>query len=203
MSFFDRSRAELAGRGIDPGRLPPGQYATERFPVLHVGSVPHYRPGDWSLQIVGLVDRPMTLTWDDLLARPATTLTFDIHCVTKWSMFDTTWTGVRVADLFAEAGVRPEATHVMQHADYQYTTNTPLADITVDNALVAYEYNGQPIEPDHGGPVRIVIPHLYFWKSSKWVRGLELLAGDRPGLWEQNGYHMYADPFLEQRFWND
>ena len=122
--------------------------------------------------------------------------------MTKWSRFDTTWTGVRVRDLFERAGVQPSATHVIEHAEFGYTTNVPLADITTDDAIVAYAHDGAPLEPIHGGPVRVVIPHLYFWKSAKWVRELELMAGDRPGFWEQNGYHMYGDPFREQRFTN-
>jgi DMSO/TMAO reductase YedYZ molybdopterin-dependent catalytic subunit len=203
MSFFDRNRKELIEKGYDPARLPPGQYLTDRFPVLHVGDVPDYRPGDWSLTIDGLVDRPFTLDLDELKAMPAATSTFDIHCVTKWSKFDTTWTGVRVRDLFDRAGVRPEATHVMEHAEYGYTTNLPLADITTDEAIVAYAFEGEPIEPIHGGPVRIVVPHLYFWKSAKWVRRLELRNSDEPGFWERNGYHNYGDPFTQQRYWGD
>ncbi len=203
MGFFERNRKELVDRGLDPARLPPGQYLTDRFPVLHVGDVPSYGPGEWSLTVGGLVERPFTLGLDELRALPSVELTFDIHCVTKWSKFDTTWTGVRVRDLLAMAGVRPEATHVMQHAEFGYTTNVPLVDITTDEAMVAHTFEGEEIEAIHGGPVRIVIPHLYFWKSAKWVRGLELLAADAPGFWERNGYHMYGDPFREQRHWGD
>ncbi|MEZ5259481.1 MAG: sulfite oxidase-like oxidoreductase [Ilumatobacteraceae bacterium] len=190
-------------QGLDPARLPPGQYLTERFPVLHVGDVPEYEPGQWDLTITGLVERPFTLTLDELRELPSITPTFDIHCVTKWSKFDTTWTGVRVRDLFERAGVSPDATHVMEHAEFGYTTNVPLADITTDDSIVAYAFEGEAIEPIHGGPVRIVIPHLYFWKSAKWVRSLELIDGDRPGFWERNGYHMYGDPFEELRFTSD
>ena len=200
MSFFDRNRKDLVAKGYDPSRLPPGQYLTDRFPVLHVGDVPQYAPGQWDLTISGLVDRPFTVGLGELREMPSITPTFDIHCVTKWSKFDTSWTGVRVRDLLERAGVRPEATHVVEHAEYGYTTNLPLADITTDEAIVAYAYEGEEIEPVHGGPVRIVVPHLYFWKSAKWVRQLELRAGDRAGFWEQNGYHMYGDPFAEQRY---
>jgi len=203
MGFFDRNRANLVKQGIDPARLPPGQYTTDRFPVLHVGDIPDYEPGQWDLSITGLVDEPFTITLDELRSMPSITPMFDIHCVTKWSKFDTTWTGVRVRDLFARAGVRPEATHVMEHAEFGYTTNIPLVDITTDNAIIAFAYEGGPIPDEHGGPVRVVVPHLYFWKSAKWVRSLELIAGDAPGFWEQNGYHMYGDPFREQRFTND
>jgi DMSO/TMAO reductase YedYZ molybdopterin-dependent catalytic subunit len=200
MGFFDRNRSELADRGLDPARLPPGQYLTDRFPVLHVGDVPEYAPGEWSLTVFGLVDTPFTLTLDELREMPSVTLTFDIHCVTKWSKFDTTWTGVRVSDLFERAGVQTEATHVMEHAEFGYTTNLPIADITTDEAIVAYAYEGEDIEPIHGGPVRIVVPHVYFWKSAKWVRGLELRNADAPGFWERNGYHMYGDPFRRAAF---
>jgi DMSO/TMAO reductase YedYZ molybdopterin-dependent catalytic subunit len=203
VGFFDRNRQKLIAQGFDPARLPPGQYLTDRFPVLHVGDVPTYAPGEWSLTVDGLVGEPLLLDLDELRSLPSVTLTFDIHCVTKWSKFDTTWRGVRVRDLFARAGVRPAATHVIEHAEFGYTTNVPLADITTDEAIVAYEYEGADIEPIHGGPVRIVVPHLYFWKSAKWVRRLELCAGDSPGFWERNGYHMYGDPFREQRFWGD
>ncbi len=203
MGFFERNRSQLAEQGIDPSRLPPGQYVTERFPVLHVGDVPTYAPGAWNLMVTGLVERPFTLSIDDLKAMPSVTYTTDIHCVTKWSKFDMSWTGVRVRDLFEQAGIKPEATHVMEHAEHGYTTNLPLADITTDEAIVAYAYDGEDIEAIHGGPVRIVVPHLYFWKSAKWVRALELRSSDTPGFWEKNGYHMYGDPFREQRFWGD
>jgi len=203
VSFFERNRKALIEQGIDPARLPPGQYHTDRFPVLHVGDVPAYAPGQWNLRLFGSVEREMVLGWDDLVALPATHVTTDIHCVTKWSKFDTQWTGVKVADLFALAGGRAETTHVVSHAEYGYTANTPFADATFDNCLVAYEYGGEPIEPIHGGPVRLLIPHLYFWKSTKWLRGLEFRVGDVPGFWERNGYHMYGDPWKEQRYWGD
>ena len=203
MSFFERNRKELVAKGIDPARLPPGQYLTDRFPVLHVGDVPDYGPGDWDLTITGLVDRPFVLSLDELKAMPSVELTFDIHCVTKWSKFDTTWKGVRVRDVLAQAGVQATATHVIEHAEFGYTTNLPLADITTDEAIIAYEFEGEEIESIHGGPVRIVVPHLYFWKSAKWVRALELSDTDKPGFWERNGYHMYGDPFREQRHWGD
>ena len=203
MGFFERNRNELIAKGIDPARLPPGQYLTERFPVLHVGDVPAFGPGEWTLKISGLVERPFTVDLDELRAMPSVTVTTDIHCVTKWSKFDTTWTGVPVRDLFERAGVHPSATHVLGHAEYGYSANLPLADVTADRSLVVYAYEGEDIEPVHGGPVRLFVPHLYFWKSSKWLRGLELLAADAPGFWERNGYHNYGDPFLEQRFWGD
>jgi len=183
--------------------LPPGQYLTERFPVLHVGDVPTYEPGDWDLKIFGLVDKPFTINLDELKSMPAVTLLTDIHCVTKWSKFDTTWKGVRVRDLFERAGIQAGAAYIMGHAEHGYTANLPLGDVLLDESLVVYEYEGEEIEPIHGGPVRLLVPHLYFWKSPKWLRGLELRATDAPGFWEQNGYNMYGDPFLEQRFWGD
>jgi DMSO/TMAO reductase YedYZ molybdopterin-dependent catalytic subunit len=203
MGFFDRNRAQVAKRGYDPSRLPPGQYLTDRFPVLHVGDVPSYAPGRWGLAVNGLVERPFNLDLDALRSLPATTVTVDIHCVTKWSKFDTTWTGVRVSDLFERAGIAPAATHVMSHGEYGYTANIPLADLLHPDCLVAYAFEGDDIEPEHGGPVRLFVPHLYFWKSTKWLRRLELRAGDAPGFWEKNGYHIYGDPFREQRFWKD
>jgi DMSO/TMAO reductase YedYZ molybdopterin-dependent catalytic subunit len=203
MGFFERNRRDLAAKGYDPARLPPGQYLTDRFPVLHVGDVPTYAPGQWDLAVGGLVDRPFTLDEAALRALPSVTLTTDIHCVTKWSKFDTVWRGVRVGDLFERAGVQPEATHVLCHAEYGYTANVPLADIVRPESLVVYEYEGADIEPIHGGPVRLLVPNLYFWKSPKWLRALELRAGDVPGFWERNGYHMYGDPFREQRFTHD
>jgi DMSO/TMAO reductase YedYZ molybdopterin-dependent catalytic subunit len=203
MGFFDRNREQLANKGIDDARLPPGQYLTERFPVLHVGDVPTYAPGQWDLKIFGLVDKPFTINLDELKSMPAVTLLTDIHCVTKWSKFDTTWKGVRVRDLFERAGMQIGAAYIMGHAEHGYTANLPLADVLLDESLVVYEYEGEEIEPIHGGPVRLLVPHLYFWKSPKWLRGLELRATDAPGFWEQNGYNMYGDPFLEQRFWGD
>jgi DMSO/TMAO reductase YedYZ molybdopterin-dependent catalytic subunit len=203
MGFFDRNKEKMVEAGFEPSRLPPGQYLTERFPVLHVGEVPTYQPGEWSLRVFGLVEREFTLTWDELRAMSSTTITTDIHCVTKWSKFDTSWTGVRVRDLLERAGVKAGASYFMGHAEYGYTANLPLADVMGDDALVAYAYDGADIEPIHGGPVRLVVPHLYFWKSPKWLRGIEVRQVDAPGFWEQNGYHMYGDPFREQRFWGD
>ncbi len=203
MGFFDRNRDELAAKGFDESRLPPGQYLTDRFPVLHVGDVPTYKPGEWSLTIDGLVDEPFTLSLDELRALPSTEIKTDIHCVTKWSKFDMVWAGVRVRDLFEKANISNNATHVMGHAEYGYTANVPLADLMRDDSLVVYQYEGEDIEPIHGGPVRLLVPQLYFWKSPKWLRRLELCDADAPGFWEQNGYHMYGDPFLEQRFWGD
>lgn len=203
MGFFDRNREDVAAKGFDPSRLPPGQYLTDRFPVLHVGEVPSYEPGEWSLSIGGLVDKPYVLSFEELTALPSITLTTDIHCVTKWSKFDTVWRGVRVRDLLDAAGVQENATHIMGHAEFGYTANLPLVDATLDESLVVWEFDNEPIEPIHGGPVRLLVPNLYFWKSPKWLRGIEVRDSDQPGFWERNGYHMYGDPFLEQRHWGD
>jgi DMSO/TMAO reductase YedYZ molybdopterin-dependent catalytic subunit len=203
MGFFDRNRKEVEEQGYDPNRLPPGQYLTDRFPVLHVGDVPTYSPGEWNLTVNGLVDKPFTLTFEELTALPSVTLTTDIHCVTKWSKFDTVWRGVKLKDLLDTAGIQPDATHVMGVAEYGYTANLPMEDALRDESMVVWEYEGEAIEPIHGGPVRLLVPNLYFWKSPKWLRGIELMNADKPGFWERNGYHMYGDPFLEQRHWGD
>jgi DMSO/TMAO reductase YedYZ molybdopterin-dependent catalytic subunit len=201
VGFFERNRQALVDRGIDPVRLPPGQYTTERFPVLHVGDVPTYADdlSDWDLGVFGAVDRPYVLSWTELLALPAVEVTQDIHCVTKWTMLDTVWKGVPLRDLFDRAGLQPAAAHLVEPAEHGYTTNVPLAD-ALEHGMVAYEFGGAPLDPDHGYPARVVIPHLYFWKSAKWLRGLEAVEHDRPGFWETNGYHNYADPFREQRY---
>lgn len=205
MGFFDSNRKELEKRGIDPKRLPPGQYFTDRFPVLHVGDIPDYGDlSDWSLTVSGLVDRPLELSWTDILARPATEITTDIHCVTKWSKFDTGWTGCSIAELLRESGIKPDATHVMFHCEFGYTTNLPLVDVLEPRvALLAYEFEGAPLTGEHGFPLRTLVPHLYLWKSAKWIRGIELMSADKAGFWERNGYNMYGDPFLEQRHWGD
>jgi DMSO/TMAO reductase YedYZ molybdopterin-dependent catalytic subunit len=211
LSFFDRNRRQLAAQGIDPARLPPGQYATDRFPVLHAGGVPDYRSLDaWTLELSGLVERPVTLTWAQLVDLPTVEVVADIHCVTKWSKLDTRWRGVGFETLLEQAGgPAAGASHLLCHAEHGYTANVPLADCTGTDAkgqpraLVAFGYDGHPLEAEHGYPARFLVPHLYFWKSAKWLRGLELLPADRPGFWEENGYHMYGDPFREQRFSGD
>jgi len=203
MGFFERNRQSLLEKGYSPDRLPPGQYYTERYPVLHVGDVPQLDPAVWTLRVFGLVDAERTFSWDALHALPVADVTVDIHCVTKWSKFDMRWQGVRVRDVLDAVGVQPGATHVVQHAEYGYTTNTPLAEVLADEALLAWQVDGEPLPTEHGGPLRMVIPRLYFWKSAKWLRGLELLDHDQPGFWEQNGYHNVGDPWREQRYWGD
>jgi len=144
------------------------------------------------------------LSWPDILDLPSVEVTTDIHCVTKWSKFDTKWKGVPFSVIYEMAGAHSDATHIMCHSEYGFTANLPLEDLTGDNvALLAYEYDGRPLEPDHGYPLRFFVPRLYFWKSAKWLRGIEFMSGDEPGFWEQNGYHMYGDPWKEQRYWDD
>jgi DMSO/TMAO reductase YedYZ molybdopterin-dependent catalytic subunit len=203
MSFFTRRRDELAGRGVDPARVPPGQYLTERFPVLHAGVVPRVDLSRWDFQVGGLVEEPVCFSYDEIRAMPATEEVFDIHCVTKWSKLDTRWEGVSVAELMSRVRLLPEASHVLVHAEHGFTANLPLDDFLAEPNLFAYRYDGAELEPDHGWPLRLVVPRLYFWKSVKWVRGLQFLDHDAPGFWERNGYHMYGDPWREQRFWGD
>jgi DMSO/TMAO reductase YedYZ molybdopterin-dependent catalytic subunit len=181
-------------------RVPPGQFVTEKFPVLHYGPVPKVDLAKWDFRLFGLVESPVRFTWEEFRALPATQITCDIHCVTRWSKLDTTWEGVRFKDLVSHVKIRPEATHVMAHCEYGFTTNVALEVLMDDDVLLAWGYDGKPLEPEHGYPLRLLVPKRYFWKSAKWVRGLEFMAGDRPGFWEQNGYHMEGDYWKEQRF---
>ncbi|WP_223641392.1 sulfite oxidase-like oxidoreductase [Planococcus sp. 4-30] len=188
---------------VDPAlaeRLPPGQVLTERFPVLHEGEVPVYDMATWTLKIFGQVDKEVTLHYDDLLKLPQTTIIRDIHCVTRWSRFDNTFTGVRFIDLMKELGVTPKSGYVMLHGDNDYTTNLALSDLDREDVLLAHSLDGEPLTAKHGYPLRFVVPHLYFWKSVKWVRGIEFIDENQPGFWEQNGFHMNGDPFQEERF---
>jgi DMSO/TMAO reductase YedYZ molybdopterin-dependent catalytic subunit len=185
----------------DPTRIPPGQYVTPDFPVLSAGPTPHTPLAEWTFEIRGAVDKPVSWTWEELLALPSETPTFDIHCVTKWSKLDTSWRGVSLDTLLD--GVDTSAEYVLAFCDGGYTTNLPLEDVTGGKAWIAYEYEGAPLEPEHGGPARLLVPHLYFWKSAKWVRGLELRDHDEPGFWETYGYHNYGDPWKEQRYRGD
>jgi DMSO/TMAO reductase YedYZ molybdopterin-dependent catalytic subunit len=187
-------------REAEPDRLPPGQYLTDDFPVLSAGPTPHTPLEAWTFTVVA-GDEKKSWTWDELRAFPAETVTADIHCVTRWSKFDTTWEGVSVDALLAE--VEHDAAYVLAFCDGGYTTNLPVEDVTDGKAWVAFAYGGEPLDPEHGGPARLLVPHLYFWKSAKWVRGLELRDEDEPGFWETYGYHMYGDPWLEQRYSGD
>ena len=186
--------------GYDPARLPPGQYLTEKWPVLHAGTVPRTDLSAWDFRIFGEVEEPLTLTYDELQALPQTEITIDIHCVTRWSRFDTSFKGVHWRELAKLVRPKPSARFVLAHAEQGFTSNVPLAALEDDDALVAWEADGEPLEPDHGWPLRLVVQSRYFWKSAKWLRGLELLSADKPGFWERYGYHNEADYWQEERY---
>ena len=186
--------------GFDPARLPPGQYLTEKWPVLHAGSVPHTDLADWDFRVWGEVDEPLTLAWDELAALPTVEVTQDIHCVTRWSRFDATFRGVPWSAIKERIGQRPSARYAIAHAEQDFTANVPISFLEADGALLVTHADGEPLTPDHGWPLRLVIPGKYFWKSAKWLRGIELSASDKPGFWERYGYHNDADPFREQRY---
>jgi DMSO/TMAO reductase YedYZ molybdopterin-dependent catalytic subunit len=197
-----RSRAEqkVVEKGYDAARLPPGQYLTEKWPVLHAGSVPRADLATWDLRIWGDVENPITLAWERFRALPSTEVTTDIHCVTRWSRFDARFKGVHWRELAALVRPRASARFVVAHAEHGYTANVPLEALEDENALLAYEADGEPLAPDHGWPLRLVVPSRYFWKSAKWLRGLELSNLDRPGYWEKYGYHLNADYRDEERY---
>ena len=187
----------------DPS-LPPGQYdAGSDWPVLNAEATPRFDTATWSLAVEGLVASPRTWTWDQIQAFPGSTYRGDIHCVTAWSKLAMTFTGVSVDTLLASAHPLPQASHVLAWSHTGYTTNLPLADLTDGKAWVAWEVDGKPLPREHGGPARLLVPHLYFWKSAKWVAGLRLLDHDEPGFWERDGYHDRGDPWLEQRYQGD
>jgi DMSO/TMAO reductase YedYZ molybdopterin-dependent catalytic subunit len=201
VSFVSRGFKGRRRDDGDPGRVPPGQYLVDDFPVLSAGPTPHTRLEEWDFAITGAVTDEKRWTWEELGALPSETITKDIHCVTKWSKLDTEWEGVSVDTLLAD--VETDAAYVLAFCDGGYTTNLPLEDVTGGKAWIAFGYDGEPLDPEHGGPARLLVPHLYFWKSAKWVRGLRLLDDDQPGFWEGLGYHMYGDPWREQRYWGD
>lgn len=184
-------------------RVPPGQTVTERFPILHEGEVPLYDLNSWSLRVFGEVEQERTFSFEELMALPQTKTLCDIHCVTRWSKLGTEWEGIKFADLLPLLGAKPEARFVMIHADEDYETNLPLDDLLREDVLLAHRFDGEPLTDKHGWPLRLLVPHLYFWKSAKWIRGIEFMKEDRPGFWERNGFHNYADPFKEQRFSSD
>jgi DMSO/TMAO reductase YedYZ molybdopterin-dependent catalytic subunit len=183
-------------------RLPPGQYLTEKWPVLHYAGVPKVDLTTWDFTIDGLikVEQPVRLTYDQLLALPRREVKADVHCVTRWSMLESTWSGVPISEIMKLVQLKPEATHVMVRAEQGFTSNMSLDDFLRDENMLVDTRNGEPITPEHGWPLRMFVPHLYFWKSAKWVRGLEFMHGDRPGFWEQYGYHMRGDPWQEERY---
>lgn len=187
-------------RSTDRPRIPPGQVRTEKWPVLHYGRVPTAEPGSWSLSVFGEVERPLELGWDELMALPQREMVCDIHCVTGWSRLDSRFTGIPLTEIARRAIPRASATHVLVHAPDAWTSNLPAADLVREDVLLAHAHHGEPLPAEHGGPLRLVVPHLYFWKSAKWVTGLEFLTEDRPGFWERNGYHTRGDPWREERF---
>jgi len=197
-----RSKAEdkVRAAGYDPARLPPGQYLTEKWPVLHAGDVPDVDLATWDFRVWGEVEEPLTLTFEQLKELPATDVTSDIHCVTRWSRFDARFKGVHWSELAKLCRPKPSARFVIAHAEQGFTANVPLSAIEDEKALVVYEADSEPLTPDHGWPVRLFVPTKYFWKSAKWLRGLELSATDKPGFWERYGYHNEADYWQEQRY---
>jgi DMSO/TMAO reductase YedYZ molybdopterin-dependent catalytic subunit len=184
----------------EAGRLPPNQALTLKWPVLHYGSVPRFDPARWDFRVYGLVEQPATFTWQQFGQLPRIKDVSDFHCVTRWSRFDNEWQGVAFREILHRVKPKAEARYVLVHAEQGFTANVPLADLDRDDVLLATHHDGEPLTADHGYPLRLIVPHLYAWKSVKWVRGLEFLEKDTPGFWEQNGYHMYGDPFREQRF---
>jgi DMSO/TMAO reductase YedYZ molybdopterin-dependent catalytic subunit len=198
--FRSRAERKVEKAGYDPARLPPGQYLTEKWPVLHAGTVPNTDLTTWDFTVSGEVEEPLRLTWDELTALPATEIKLDIHCVTRWSRFDTSFKGVHWRDLAELASPKPSARFVVAQAEQGFTANVPLAAIEDENALIAYEADGEPLTPEHGWPLRLVVPSKYFWKSAKWLRGLQLLDRDQPGFWERYGYHNEADYWKEERY---
>jgi DMSO/TMAO reductase YedYZ molybdopterin-dependent catalytic subunit len=202
MAFVTRGFRGRGRRPDESGRVPPGQYATDDFPVLSAGPTPSTSLERWSFTISSAGgDELARWSWEEFRALPSETVTVDIHCVTKWSKLDTTWEGVSVDTLFE--GLDVDAGYVTAWSDGGYTTNLPFEDVTGGKAWVAFGYDGDPLDPEHGGPARLLVPHLYFWKSAKWVRGLRLMDEDEPGFWESLGYHLYGDPWREQRYWGD
>ena len=198
--FRSRAEKKVADAGYDPARLPPGQYLTEKWPVLHAGTVPKVDLATWDFRVWGGVDNPIRLSWEELQDLPAAEVTVDIHCVTRWSRFDTSFRGVHWRDLAELVRPKPSARFVVAHAEQGFTSNLPLEALEADDALIAYEADGEPLTPDHGWPLRLMVSSRYFWKSAKWLRGLELLDHDQPGFWERYGYNNNADFWKEERY---
>jgi DMSO/TMAO reductase YedYZ molybdopterin-dependent catalytic subunit len=201
MAFDFFNRAHQTDAPAD--RLPPGQYLTKGWPVLNYGDVPRTRLTGWTFRVWGLVEQPQEWSYEQFLALAETRVECDVHCVTRWSKYDNVFEGVAFLTVAGRVQPKPEARYVMVHAENGFTANLPLADLMRDTVLFAHKHNGRELEPDHGWPLRLVVPHLYFWKSAKWVRGLEFLAEDAPGFWEGYGYHMRGDPWKEERYWGD
>jgi DMSO/TMAO reductase YedYZ molybdopterin-dependent catalytic subunit len=201
MSIFDNLKRRTDEEAMkESGRLPPGQSLTQKFPVLTYGPNPKFDPATWTFHLFGEIENELSWSWEEFLKLPTVKITTDIHCVTRWSKFDTVWEGVPFKHLAELAGMKDATRHIIAHCDYGYTTNVPVEDMMGDKVLMAYKYDNDWLEPDHGGPVRTLVPHLYFWKSAKFVRALEFSPVDKPGFWENAGYHNYGDPFKEQRY---
>jgi DMSO/TMAO reductase YedYZ molybdopterin-dependent catalytic subunit len=198
--LFDNERKTKEGEYAAEGRLPPGQSLTLKWPVLHEGRIPAFDAERWEFRVTGLVENPFRLTWQEFNNLPKVKVRADFHCVTTWSKMDNEWEGVLFRTVAEMARPRPEGRYVMVHADVGYTTNAPLEDLMREDVLFATGHAPEPLTPEHGFPLRLVVPHLYAWKSAKWVRGLDFMDRDRAGFWEQVGYHMYGDPFREQRY---
>jgi DMSO/TMAO reductase YedYZ molybdopterin-dependent catalytic subunit len=198
--FRSKAEQKLRDKGYDPARLPPGQYLTEKWPVLHAGSVPTTDLATWTFRVWGEVENPVELSWEQFAALPRHETTQDIHCVTRWSRFDAQFAGVHWRTIAELVRPRPSARFAVAHAEQDYTANVPLRYLEDDDAVLALEADGEPLNVEHGWPLRLVIPGKYFWKSAKWLRGIELLDHDRPGFWERYGYHNDADPWQEERY---
>ncbi len=198
--FRSKAEQKVADAGYDPARLPPGQYLTEKWPVLHAGTVPSTELATWDLRVWGEVEHPIQLSWDELGELPSSEITTDIHCVTRWSRFDTSFRGIHWRELAKLVQPKAGARFVVAHAEQGFTSNVPLEAVEDENALLAYEADGEPLTPEHGWPLRLVVPGRYFWKSAKWLRGIELLDHDQPGFWERYGYHNDADYRKEERY---
>ena len=181
-------------------KVPPGQFVTDRFPVLTYGATPKFDQDSWSFRLSGLVEEPVELSYSSFMALPNVTLTADFHCVTQWSRLDNAWEGVSIHEIMKLVKLKPEARFAMAHCDGGYTTNLPIDVLLDDDVLLAYKHDGKPLEPEHGYPLRLIVPKRYAWKSAKWLRGLEFMPEDRPGFWEMHGYHNDADPWAEERF---
>jgi DMSO/TMAO reductase YedYZ molybdopterin-dependent catalytic subunit len=198
--FRSRDEKKVREAGYDPARLPPGQHITLKWPVLHAGDVPDVDLATWDFTVTGEVENPVRLTYDELRALPQVEITTDIHCVTRWSRFDAKFRGVHWRELVKLAKPKATARFVVAHAEHGFTSNLPLEAIEADDAMIAWEADGEQLSPEHGWPLRLVVPSRYFWKSAKWLRGLELRSTDELGFWERYGYHNDADPWKEERY---
>ena len=202
--FWENTERKERERQMErEGRLPPGQALTLKWPVLHYGSVPGFDPQTWDFRIFGIVERSVRLSWEEFNRLPQKEVVADMHCVTRWSRFDNRWEGMPFTEVIKLVTPKPAARYVMVHAEQGFAANVPLEDLMRPTTLLALKHDGDPLRPEHGYPLRLVVPHLYSWKSVKWVRGIELLAQDAPGFWEQNGYHIYGNPWKEQRYDTD